>query len=110
MFGMLRYDAKGASGSELVLESTSKPDFNGSGSGQQHLACEKCRARKVRDRTSLELHVGNETDNSGLLKLRCSGQKTGCDRCRASSSSCHYVEGPDGRGSRRRNRNHNEKR
>lgn len=38
------------------------------------------------------------------MKLRCSGQRSGCDRCKATSSACVYSDSGDGRGTRRRKR------
>lgn len=40
--------------------------------------------------------------------MKCSGEKTGCQRCKNSGTQCQYVSG-DGRGSRRKKRKADEK-
>jgi hypothetical protein len=37
-----------------------------------------------------------------LPQLKCTGQKTGCDRCKATFNACSYSEAADGRERRRR--------
>ncbi|KAF7117690.1 hypothetical protein CNMCM5793_006813 [Aspergillus hiratsukae] len=67
MFTTLRYSQQG--NKPIRIEKQCLATQWNSGRGQQHIACESCRAKK----------------------LRCSGQKTGCDRCKAKSAECVYM-------------------
>lgn len=100
MFGTLRCDTQ-RNGSEF----TERPNGSLLGDSGVHVpqrsACDKCRSKKVRlpVRRQLLRFMANHCE-----QLRCSGQKSGCDRCKATATSCVYTETVDGRVSKRRKR------
>ncbi|KAF1988031.1 hypothetical protein K402DRAFT_39285 [Aulographum hederae CBS 113979] len=83
MFATISYN--GPNEDTVCMATASETFFRGLGQGQ-HSACLECRAKKV----------------------RCSGEKTGCERCRNSGNSCEYVS-RDGRASRRKKRKNKER-
>ncbi|MCJ1269634.1 hypothetical protein MMC22_009526 [Lobaria immixta] len=81
MFGTLRYDKQ--SSNPDFIERSNGAQFAQMGSrGLQHSACNVCRSKK----------------------LKCNGRKSGCDRCKATKSTCEYSTNGDGRGARRQKR------
>jgi hypothetical protein len=81
MFVTLRYG--NGKGDEIqCIESTTKPPHEEQ--ANPHLACNMCRSKKVRGvrRTWCEWLTG--------FKLKCNGEKTGCQRCVSAGFECSY--------------------
>ncbi|KAI9879765.1 MAG: hypothetical protein M1830_007207 [Pleopsidium flavum] len=76
MFATLRCNKEA-----LCVERSTHPPFQGQ--GQQHSACNNCRAKK----------------------LKCTGEKNDCDRCRTKGIQCVYVEPAHSKGAKRRRSN-----
>ncbi|KAK1544035.1 hypothetical protein CPAR01_04668 [Colletotrichum paranaense] len=66
MFGTLMYDLQHKE--PTFIENNPEAVINRNRRGKPHIACEYCRARK----------------------LRCNGDPNGCDRCKSSSNTCKY--------------------
>ena len=65
----------------------------------QHAACNRCRLKKVY-LLSLLVRYSKSYDT----QLRCSGQKNGCDRYKATSSVCEYNQNAEAKEQRKRRR------
>lgn len=81
MFGTLRYNSRRGD-TEFVDCTNEFLPHDADRQATSHLACDTCRMRK----------------------LKCSGQKTGCDRCRVTSTSCMYTAAGEGTSGRRQQR------
>ena len=103
MFGTLRHDSIS---NDIVFvnhdfgSSTNKTDGPIS---SHHTACNKCRAEKVSPRVLREKGgtTNCTTNRCSILQLKCSGEKTGCSRCKTSKSTCVYTKISRGEPARR---------
>ncbi|KAF3386451.1 hypothetical protein F1880_000163 [Penicillium rolfsii] len=77
MFGTLRYLPEKKTGE--FLERESGVAGNKATNKPQHSACDNCRVKKI----------------------RCSGRKAGCSRCKTLSLSCNYTQGPSRKGKKK---------
>lgn len=85
MFATLRYD--NPSNDALTIQHAA--DASLERSGPRNSACDRCRSRKVAHVPNAIMYIERSADCL-LVQQRCSGQKSGCDRCKHASAVCAY--------------------
>ncbi len=88
MFGTLRYNSDTKDVEHVELERADGFEAR----GYCRTACNECRTRKVNNSSRL---LTPNADQVYITQLKCSGDKNGCQRCRAISTTCIYQSNAD---------------